>query len=213
MSLDREDDEEGRGGLGRVARIAVPVLVFAALAGGVYTMLTSTSGMRREAPPLPTLQATLPPPPPPPKEKPPEEKKVVEEKRIETPEPKQPQDAPKPLTINGPAQAGNDAFNLASGTGGGDIASGFGNDNYGRYLTSMLQDAIQQDDRLNHLAFTVQVAATVDQNRKLHIRILKSSGDSDLDNDILSAAQQVALDEEPPGPTEFRLSIHSRRPA
>lgn len=212
MSLDYDEDEK-KGGLGRIARIAIPVLIFLGLAYGIYTMLTSTSGMRREAPPLPTLQATLPPPPPPPKEKPPEEKKVVEEKKLETPEPKQPNDAPKPLTINGPAQAGNDAFNLASGTGGGDVASGFGSEAYSRYLTSILQDAIEQDDKLNHLAFTVQIACTVDRNNKIHVRIVKSSGDNQIDTDVLSAAQQVALDEEPPGALEFRIAIHSRRPA
>lgn len=214
MAMDDDDDDEKKGGLRGAVRIAVPVLIFAALAGGVYYMLNSTTGARREAPPLPTLQATLPPPPPPPKEKPPEpEKKVEEEKKIETPEPKQLNDAPKPLTINGPAQAGNDAFNLGAGSGGGDVASGFGNENYGRYLTGVLQDAIEQDDKLNHLAFTVQIAASVDSSNRIHVRIVKSSGDSQIDNDVLRAAQQVALNEEPPGAMEFRIAIHSKRPA
>lgn len=207
------DDEDGRGGIGSIARFAVPVLVVCALAGGVWYLLHSTGSARREAPPLPTLQAFLPPPPPPPpKEKPPEpEKKVVEEQKTPDPTPKT--DMPKPLTINGPAQAGNDAFNLASGDGGGDVTNAFGSESYSRYLTSLLQDAIQQDDRLNRLAFNVQIAASVDRNKKLHIRILKSSGDNAIDGDILSAAQQVALDEEPPGTMEFRIAIHSRRPA
>jgi len=209
----RDDDEDKGTTLSRIARFAVPALVFAALAGGVWYLLHGSGSERREAPPLPTLQAFLPPPPPPPppKEKPPEEKKVVEEKKVETPEPKV--DAPKPLTINGPAQAGNDAFNLQSGSGGGDVGSGFGSEAYSRYLTGVLQDAIAQDDKLNHLAFALQIAATVDRNRKLHVRLLKSSGDSEIDNDVLSAAQQVALDGEPPGAVEFRLAIRSRRPA
>ncbi len=210
--MDRDEEENG-GGIGRIARLAVPVLVFAALAGGVWYLLHGGGSERREAPPLPTLQAFLPPPPPPPKEKPPEpEKKVVEERKIETPEPKQ-SDAPKPLTINGPAQAGNDAFNLPSGDGGGDIASGFGEASYGHYLTSVLQDAVEQDDRLNHIAFTVQIAAKIDERKRLHARIVKSSGDSEIDNDILSAAEKVAIDEAPPGAFEFRVAIHSRRPA
>ena len=212
MSLDYDEDEK-KGGLSRIVRIAVPVLIFGALAGGIYYMLNSNSGIRREAPPLPTLQATLPPPPPPPppKEKPPEEKKVVEEQKTPDPTPKN--DAPKPLTINGPAQAGNDAFNLASGSGGGDVASGFGDENYSRYLTSLLQDAIQQDDKLNHLAFSLQIVASVDQNKRLHIRILKSSGDTQIDDDVLAAAQQATPEGEPPGAKEYRIAIHSRRPA
>jgi hypothetical protein len=210
-----ELDEETGGGLGNITRIAVPVLVMGALAGGIWYLLHGTGAERREAPPLPTLQATLPPPPPPPKEKPPEpEKKVVEEQKQETPQPKQ-MDAPKPLTINGPAQAGSDAFNLGAGDGSGMAAGGgFGAESYSRYLTSILQNAIEQDDRLNHLAFNAQVAAWVDENRRLHVRLLQSSGDAKIDDNIVAAAQQLpALDEEPPGALQFRLAIHSRRPA
>jgi hypothetical protein len=210
------DDERG-GGLSGIARIAVPILVIGALAAGIYYLLNGTGSARREAPPLPTLQATLPPPPPPPpKEKPPEpEKKVVEQQKTETPQPKQ-MDAPKPMTINGPAQAGTDAFNLGAGDGSGMAAAGggFGAESYSRYLTSILQNAIEQDDRLNHLAFNAQVAAWVDENRRLHVRLLQSSGDPKVDDNIMAAAQQIpALDEEPPGALQFRLAIHSRRPA
>jgi hypothetical protein len=210
-----ELDEESGGGLGGIVRIAVPVLVMGALAFGVWYLLHGTGSMRREAPPLPTLQATLPPPPPPPKEKPPEpEKKVVEEQKQDTPQPKQ-MDAPKPLTINGPAQAGTDAFNLGAGDGSGMAAgSGFGAESYSRYLTSVLQNAIEQDDKLNHLAFNAEVTAWVDENRHLHVRLLQSSGDAKIDENIVAAAQQLpTLDEEPPGALQFRLAIHSRRPA
>jgi len=210
-----EYDDESGGGLASITRIAVPVLVIGALAGGIWYLLHGTGSERREAPPLPTLQATLPPPPPPPKEKPPEpEKKVVEEQKQETPQPKQ-MDAPKPLTINGPAQAGSDAFNLGAGDGSGMAAGGgFGAESYSHYLTSILQNAIEQDDRLNHLAFNAQVTAWVDENRHLHVRLLQSSGDPKIDDNIVAAAQQLpALDEEPPGALQFRLAIHSRRPA
>lgn len=208
-----ERDEETGGELSRIARIAVPVIVIGTIAGGIWYLLQGSGSERREAPPLPTLQAFLPPPPPPPpKEKPPEpEKKVVEEQKVD-PTPKQ-TDAPKPLTINGPAQAGTDAFNLASGDGSGDIANGFGTESYSRYLTSLLQDAVEQDEHLNHLAFNVQIAAKVDQNRHVHARIIKSSGDTEIDDDIVNTAERVALDEGPPGAMEFRLAIHSRRPA
>jgi hypothetical protein len=212
MKEPMDRDEDAGGGLSRVARIAVPVIMIGAIAGGIWYLLQGSGSERREAPPLPTLQAFLPPPPPPPKEKPPEpEKKVVEEQKTPDPTPKM--DAPKPLTINGPAQAGSDAFNLASGDGSGDIAGGFGAESYSRYLTSLLQDAVEQDDRLNHLAFNVQIAAKVDQNRRLHARIIKSSGDAEIDSDIVNTAEHVALDEGPPGAVEFRLAIHSRRPA
>jgi hypothetical protein len=211
--MDLEDDESS-GGISNIARIAVPILVIGTLAGGIWYLLHGTGSERREAPPLPTLQATLPPPPPP-KEKPPEpEKKVVEEQKTETPQPKE-MDAPKPVTINGPAQAGSDAFNLGAGNGSGMAAGGgFGAESYSRYLTSILQNAIEENDKLNHLAFNAQVTAWVDENRRLHVRLLQSSGDSKIDDSIVAAAQQLpALDEEPPGALQFRLAIHSRRPA
>lgn len=206
------DDDERGGGLSGAVRIAVPVLVIGTIAGGIWFLLHGTGSERREAPPLPTLQAELPPPPPPPKEKPPEpEKKVVEQQKPD-PTPKE-IDAPKPLTINGPAQAGSDAFNLGAGDGSGDIAGSFGAESYSRYLTSVLQDAIQQDDRLNHLAFNAQIAARVDERRRLHARIVKSSGDASIDDNIVAALQDVSIDEDPPGAIEFRIAIHSRRPA
>ncbi len=211
--LDQEDDG---GGFSRIARIAVPVLVVAVIGGSIWYMLHGTGAERREAPPLPVLQAVLPPPPPPPKEKPPPEpEKKVEEVQKSTPTPKE-MDAPKPVTINGPAQAGSDAFNLGAGDGSGMAASGngIGAESYSRYLSSVVQSAIEQDDRLNHLAFNAQIGARVDENRKLHVRVLQSSGDAKVDESIVAAAQQVpALDEEPPGPLEFRIAIHSKRPA
>ncbi len=123
-------------------------------------------------------------------------------------------DAPKPVTINGPAQAGSDAFNIGAGDGGGMAAAGgFGAESYSRYLTSILQNAIEQNDKLNHLAFNAQVTAWVDENRRLHVRLLQSSGDPKIDDNIIAAAQQLpTLDEEPPGALQFRLAIHSRRP-
>jgi periplasmic protein TonB len=208
-------EEEDGGGISSIARIAVPVLVIGALAGGIWYLLHGTGSERREAPPLPTLQAMLPPPPPPPKEKPPEpEKKVVEEQKRDTPQPKE-MDAPKPVTVNGPAQAGSDAFNLGAGDGSGMAAAGgFGAESYSRYLTSILQNAIEENGKLNHLAFNAEVTAWVDENRRLHVRLLQSSGDSKIDDSIIAAAQQLpTLDEEPPGALQFRLAIHSRRPA
>jgi len=46
------------------------------------------------------------------------------------------------------------------------------------------------------------------------VRLLQSSGDPKIDDNIIAAAQQIpSLDEEPPGALQFRLAIHSRRPA
>ncbi|HEY1961840.1 MAG TPA: hypothetical protein VGG69_05450 [Rhizomicrobium sp.] len=216
MRDDLYDDESTP--LTRILRIALPVLVFAIIGGGIWYLLHDQSAVRREAPPLPTLLTALPPPPPPPpkpKEKPPEQEKKVEEVPKPTQTPKQ-LDAPKPVTINGPAQAGNDAFNIGAGEGGGSVGngSGMGSESYSRYITSLVQNALEQDDRVNHLAFSAQIAAWVDESRRLHIRLLQSTGDPRVDSELVSVASTLpALDEEPPGPGEFRLAIHSRRPA
>ena len=214
IARDDEFDEDRKA---RIMRVAVPAAILAGVVGAVWYFLHDTAGIRREAPPLPTLTATLPPPPPPPpkpKEKPPEPEKKIEEVQKPTPTPKL--DAPRPVTINGPAQAGADAFNIGAGEGGGSVGTGggFGAENYERYLTSTVQSAIEQDDRLNHAVFRVQIAARVDQNRRLHIRILQSSGDPKIDSDLISLADSMpALEEEPPGPLEFRFAVSGRRPA
>ncbi|HEX3943504.1 MAG TPA: hypothetical protein VHW69_05395 [Rhizomicrobium sp.] len=212
----RDLDYEDRP-IGRYLRIAVPLVVFAVIAAGIWYLLHDPSAVRREAPPLPTILASLPPPPPPPpkpKEKPPEPEKKVEQVQKATPTPKQ-MDAPKPLTESGPAQAGSDAYGIGQGEGGGDIAygNGLGTESYGRYLTSILQNAIQQDERVNHLAFNAQLVAWVDGSHRLHIKLVQSSGDPRIDSALLGLSESLpALDEEPPGPGEFRLAIHSRRP-
>ena len=210
--MDEFDDE---GGAKRIVRMAVPAIALGLVAAGIWYLVNDHAGLRREAPPLPTITAVLPPPPPPPpkQEKPPEpEKKLQDVPKPETPKET---DAPKPLTINGPAQAGTDAFGLGAGSGGGDVAggTGFGNESYGRYLTSVIQSAIEQDDRVNHLAFSAQVMAWVDDNRRLHVKLIQSSGDPKIDSDLVSLAENLPpLEEEPPGALQFKLAIRSRRP-
>src|SRR3978361_1463491 len=110
-------NDDNKEKLSRISRIAIPVVVVAGIAGSIWYMMHDTAGMKREAPPLPTILASLPPPPPPPppKEKPPEPEKKVEE--VHKPEAQPKTDTPKQMTINGPAQAGNDAFNMGAGDG------------------------------------------------------------------------------------------------
>jgi len=207
------DDDEKGGLISGLMSIALPAMVFVAAGGGIWYLLHDTGAARREAPPLPVMQAYLPPPPPPPKEKPPEQPKKVVEQQKQDLTPKD-NNMPKPVTINGPAQAGSDAFNIGAGDGSGTVGGAFGAEGYSRYLSSVLQNAIEEDDALNHLAFNVQVAVVVDQNRHLHLKIVKSSGDAKLDRDIVNAADELpALDEAAPGPIEFQMAIHGKRPA
>lgn len=210
-------DEEYEGWGSRLKSLSVPAGILLVIAGVVLYFLHDTAGIRREAPPLPTLIASVPPPPPPPPPKQqPEEKKVVEQQKT-VEQPKQTDNAPKPVTINGPAQAGNDAFNVGAGSGGGDVGSGngMGDASYTRYLGSALQQSIQNDDRVNHLVFTADMEVWVDSNgRVTRASVLKTSGDHSIDEDLVAALESMpALDEPPPPTVEFpqRVRIEGRR--
>jgi TonB family protein len=210
-------DEEFEGWSSRLRGIAVPGGILLVIAGIVLYFLHDTAGIKREAPPLPTLIATLPPPPPPPPPKQQEvEKKVIEQQKpVE--QPRQADNSPKPVTINGPAQAGNDAFNVGAGSGGGDVGSGggIGEASYTHYLGSALQQTIQNDDRVNHLVFTADMAVWVDPNGRItRAKVLKTSGDNSVDQNLLAVLESMpALDEPPPPTLPFpqRVRIEGRR--
>ena len=211
-------DEEYEGWSSRLKSLSVPAGILLVIGGVVLYFLHDTAGIKREAPPLPTLIATVPPPPPPPppKQQPEPEKKVIEQQKT-VEQPKQTDNAPKPVTINGPAQAGSDAFNVGAGSGGGDVGSGsgIGDASYTRYLGTALQQSIQNDDHVNHLVFTADMEVWVDPNGRItRASVLKTSGDHSIDQDLVAALENMpALDEPPPPTLEFpqRVRIEGRR--
>ncbi|AYV48155.1 ferric siderophore transporter TonB [Caulobacter flavus] len=218
-----------------VARVAVPVAVVAVIAIGVWRLATDTSGARRETapPPLVALTPPPPPPPPPPKERPPEPEKTVVETSVPSPTPKpEPapkSDAPKQLTINGPPQAGADAFGVAAGRGGGvavggdpngsdkpgGAGGGFAEAGYARYLDGVLQRAVQADNRINRLAFTAQVQIWIRPDGAIaRVEILRSSGDERTDKTLIAAIQSVGrVDQAPPPQIRFpaRVVLRGRK--
>ncbi|MEH0196574.1 TonB family protein [Caulobacter sp. CCNWLY153] len=221
--------------LGKVARIGVPIVVVAALAAGVWRLASDTSGVRREAaaPPLIALAPPPPPPPPPPKERPPEPEKTVVETPVPSPTPRPDPapktDAPRQLTINGPPQAGADAFGVGAGKGGGVAvggdpngsdtpgggAGGFAEAGYARYLDAVLQRAVQADSRINRLAFTAQVQIWIRPDGSIaRVGILRSSGDERTDKALIAAIQSVGrVDQAPPPQIKFpaRVSLRGRK--
>ena len=211
-------DEEYEGWSSRLRSLSVPGAILFVIAALVLYFLHDTAGIRREAPPLPTLIATVPPPPPPPppKQQPEPEKKVIEQQKpVE--QPKAADNSPKPVTINGPAQAGSDAFNVGAGSGGGDVGSGsgIGEASYERYLGSALQQTVQNDDRVNHLVFIADMAVWVDPSGHItRVSVLKTSGDHSIDVDLVAVLESMPTLDEPPPPTlEFpqRVRIEGRR--
>ncbi|HEY1710351.1 MAG TPA: energy transducer TonB [Rhizomicrobium sp.] len=217
MSTNADFDDYEDGGVARRwMHVAVPSFVLLLIAGMIWYLMHSTTGTRREAPPLQTILTTLPPPPPPP---PPKPEKVEPEKKVEeTPKPNEVKtpDAPKPMTINGPAQAGNDAFNIGAGDGSGSVgsSSGLGDESYSRYMGSSIQQMIQQDDSVNRLVFSTEVAVWIDANGHLtQAKIVRSSGDDKTDEAVLAALKTMPSLEQPPSTLQFpqRIAIRGRR--
>ncbi|MDR3508724.1 MAG: TonB family protein [Caulobacteraceae bacterium] len=213
--------------IANAARIGVPLVVLAVLAMLIWRLASNTAGERREVAEVPVIALTPPPPPPPPpKERPPEPQKALETPEP-TPQPKtnapQKSDAPKQLTINGPAQAGTDAFGVAAGRGGGVSVGGdpngsdtgggeFAAANYTRYLNAALQQAIQSNDKVSRLFFTVQVRIWIGPDGGLtKVAIVKSSGDDRTDRALIAALEQIRrLDEAPPPQLKFPALVALR---
>lgn len=184
-------------------------------------------GVRRSAPRIDTI-TPLPPPPPPPKEKPPEPKKV-EETQQDLPKPNapaKPVDAPKAapdvarqVTINGPAQAGNDSFNIGAGDGGGMLGSnggnGVGGSSYEQYLGYALQEAIQRDERTRRLTFDVRANLWLSANGSVtRVELVSSSGAATTDQALLAVLRSLHIDTPPPPNMSMpvRAAIRGRRP-
>lgn len=205
-------------------RIIVLVLLLAA-AWLVWMLAGHEVGVRRSAPRIATI-TPLPPPPPPPKEKPPEPKKVEEIKQeVPKPEPAKPVQAPKApdlakqITINGAAQAGNDAFNIGAGEGGGMVGSGggtgVGGSSYEQYLSYALQEAIQRDDRTRRLVFEVRVNLWLSPSGNItRAELVKTSGVQTTDRALIDVLQGVHIDTPPPASLSMpvRVAMRGYRP-
>jgi periplasmic protein TonB len=206
-------------------RIIIVVLLLAAV-WLVWMLAGHEVGVRRSAPRIATI-TPLPPPPPPPKEKPPEPKKVEEAKQdISKPaEPLKPVQAPKApdvakqITINSAAQAGNDAFNIGAGEGGGMVGSGGGNgaggSSYEQYLSYALQEAIQHDDRTRRLVFEVRVNLWLAPDGSVkRAELMKPSGVQTTDQALLDVLRGVRIDTPPPPNLSMpvRVAMRGYRP-
>ncbi|HUA81759.1 MAG TPA: TonB family protein [Dyella sp.] len=205
----------------------VAVVVLLAAAWLVWMLAGHEVGVRRSAPRIATI-TPLPPPPPPPKEKPPEPKKVEETKQdIPKPAeplkpveaPKQAPDVAKQITINGPAQAGNDAFNIGAGEGGGMVGSGGGNGvggaSYEQYLSYALQEAVQHDDRTRRLVFDVRINLWLSPDGAvMRAQLIKPSGAQATDQALLDVLRGVRIDTPPPPNLSMpvRIAMRGYRP-
>ncbi|WP_045883384.1 TonB C-terminal domain-containing protein [Pseudomonas chlororaphis] len=216
----------------RLLKWGAGLLLAAGAAWLLWQWANDMSGVRREAPKVPTI-IPLPPPPPPPPEKPKEPEPKVEEKVPEpepTPEPEQvkpEEEAPpspvddlaNPMQMDGDAQAGNDAFNIGAGKGGGMAGSGggrLGNGTYSQFLAFTFQRVLRENPDLRNQAFALQTDVWLSAVGEItRVELVKSSGNPQIDTLVLAALRAAPhLTERPPASLTLpvRLSLQGRRP-
>ncbi|MEB0097568.1 energy transducer TonB [Pseudomonas sp. DC1.2] len=216
----------------RFVKWGAGLLLGAVAAWLLWQWANDMSGIRREAPKVPTIIA-LPPPPPPPPEKPPEPQTPVEEKMVEpepTPEPqevKPEEEAPpspaddlaNPMQMDGAAQSGNDAFNIGAGKGGGMAGAGggrLGNGTYSQFLAFTFQRLLRENPDLRNQAFSLQADVWLSSVGEItRVELVKSSANPDVDAQVLAALRAAPhLSERPPASMTLpvRLSLQGRRP-
>ena len=210
-------------GIGALALSAVGLLL--------WHLLSDTAATRREVPSTPMLVLPPPPPPPPEPEKLPEPEPVKPEVVEPEPKPAEPTEAPQDdappsptqdlgqaVTIDGAAQAGNDAFGIRAGGGGGMTGSGggLGSRSYSAYVSSALQQAFARDKRTRQLAFDdIRIDIWLDaEGRVTRAQLVGGSGSAESDDAVLAMVRDFRADEKPPASLRFpmRLSIKGRRP-
>ncbi|MDQ0608255.1 protein TonB [Variovorax sp. W1I1] len=217
--------------------VAIGLAIFAALVGLVWHLLNDTASTKRVVADAPMLMLPPPPPPPPP----PEPEKLPEPepekiKPVTEPEPKplEPLEPPKddtppspskdlgdPVTMDSAGQAGNDAFGIQAGSGGGmsgtGAGGGLGSGSYARYVSSLLQQALSRDPRTRQLVFEdIQIDLWLGADGKTtRVQLVRGTGASETDDAVLAMLRALdRVDEKPPASLRFpmRVSMKGRRP-
>ncbi|GBH22992.1 energy transducer TonB family protein [Burkholderia vietnamiensis] len=219
-------------GPGRYVKPVAIALALAALAALIWHFAGDTAGVKRASAPQVTTVIPLPPPPPPPPKKPPPEKVKDEVKTpVERPTiapkppeaPKPSDDQPKQMTMNAPAQAGTDSFNIGAGDGSGRVGSGggkFGTASYAQYMVYVLQRAIEQDKGVQEAGgarFAGSLNLWMDASGRItKVTIAQSTGDAKIDAAVLAAVESLGrVDEAPPPATAYPVLVRlqGRKPA
>ncbi|WP_199540837.1 energy transducer TonB family protein [Paraburkholderia kururiensis] len=220
-------------GPGRYIKPVLIVLVLLGVAALVWHFASDTAGVKRvTAPQVTTVIPLPPPPPPPPKQKPPPEK-IKDEVKTPVDRPTvapKPAEAPKPsdnqprqMTMNAPAQAGTDSFNIGAGDGSGMVGSGgggrFGNASYNTYMVYVLQRAIEQDKGVQEAGgsrFTGSLNLWMEPTGRItKVTIAQSTGDAKIDAAVVAAIEALGKVDEPPPPSTtwpVLVKLQGRKP-
>lgn len=209
--------------------VVLGAAALAVLLGLVWYLLADTASQKRQVADAPMLMLPPPPPPPPEPEKLPEPepeplKPQVVEPEITPVEPLEPpkddappsptQDLGDPVTINGDAQAGTDAFGIGAGRGGGSTGGagggGLGSASYFRYVGTLLSRELARHPRTRHLAFDdIQIDLWLDAaGRVTRVQRVKGTGAETADEAVLAMVRELGrIDEAPPASQRMPLRI------
>ncbi|UXH77414.1 hypothetical protein [Roseateles amylovorans] len=235
MNANRQSPSAGRALWRRWSGWLISAALLVVVGGGLWHLLSDTASTRREMPQTALLSLPLPPPPPPPPEleKPPEPVPEKVEKITEVaPTPDKPaepvsddkapdpsRDLGDPVTIDGAAQAGNDAFGVQSGRGGGMTGGGggggggLGNASYARYVSGRLQQALSRDARTRQLAFEdIRLDLWLNADGKpVRIELVQGTGNARIDPMVLAVVRELeAMDERPPAAMRYPMRVAMR---
>ncbi|RZL66209.1 MAG: hypothetical protein EOP81_01510 [Variovorax sp.] len=209
----------------------IGVAVLALLLALAWYLLSGTASTKREAPSTSMLMLPPPPPPPPEPEKLPEPKpeikpeitevdpKPVEplDKPVDEPAPSPSKDLADPISINSDAQAGNDAFGIQAGRGGGSTGGGgLGGGSFNAYVASQLQRVLQRDPRTRSMAFDLNVDIWLRADGVItRVQLVRSTGNEDLDANITAVLRGIERIDERPTPSTrmpMRVTMKGARP-
>ena len=135
------------------------------------------------------------------------------------------------MQIDSAAQAGTDSFGLSAGKGGGlgapgssgtclgakcgsGPSGGISDAFYGRYLSSELQQRVQNDRAVNRLVFFADFAIWITPGGSVSkVELLKGSGDDRRDQQLASILKGVSGLNGPPVSLRFpqRISVRGRK--
>lgn len=212
--MSRPDPDAARrwaaraGGLGLIALLGWGVWEFANHEAGVERERAETSTL------IPVLEPPPPPPPPPPEVEPEVEPEAepAEAEPEDAAEPEstpQPQSTPTPgpqnLQMEGPAQAGGDAFGIGAGRGNGRTIGGNSGGNiealrwYADLANRELGRALQEDRKVARGRYRVVLAVRVGPGGRVQaVDVTSGSGDEERDALIRTVLVGRRLSQPPP---------------
>lgn len=230
MTYDNGPGDDPEGGWRRWIKPVVLVVVLVGIGALIWHFANDKAAVKRATAPEVTTVIPLPPPPPPPPpkpkqiEKPEEQAKAPVERPTDAPKPAAPpkpaDSQPQQMTMNAPAQAGNDGFNISAGNGGGmgapgsgDGTGGFATATYGQYIGYVLQQAVEKDKRVQASGgtsrFDVKLNLWMEPSGAItKVSIVQSTGDTQLDDAIASAIETIGhIDSPPPAATTYPVLV------